>query len=60
MVVLSNSVSLVDDIGLRLIYPAFELNRPERTIAYELADEIEEGNSEPVLNCKKERVGLNL
>ncbi|MCB9304213.1 MAG: subclass B1 metallo-beta-lactamase [Lewinellaceae bacterium] len=44
--VLSNSVSLADDIGLKLIYPDFPLKRPGRTIAYELADEIDKGNVE--------------
>ena len=46
VVVLSNSVSIVDDIGLKIVYPAFELNQPERTIAYELADAIDEGKTE--------------
>lgn len=45
VVMLSNSVSLVDDLGLKLLYPDFELKKPERTIAYELADHIEMGNS---------------
>ncbi|MGD1840063.1 MAG: serine hydrolase [Thermonemataceae bacterium] len=44
VVILSNAVSLMDDIGLKLIYSAFKLKRPERTIAYELADSIERGN----------------
>ncbi|MEM9981029.1 MAG: tetratricopeptide repeat protein [Bacteroidota bacterium] len=34
----------MDDIGLKLIYPAFKLKHPERTIAYELADSIEKGS----------------
>ena len=41
VVALSNSVSLVDDIGLKIIYPEFKLNHPNRTIAYDLADAIE-------------------
>lgn len=45
VVVLSNSVNLVDDIGIKILYPAFTLNRPERTIAYELADHINAGNT---------------
>lgn len=44
VVILSNAVSLMDDIGLKLIYPAFKLKHPERTIAYELADSIEKGS----------------
>ncbi len=49
IVILSNSVSLIDDIGLKIIYPDFQLNRPERTIAYEIADQIENGNSENIV-----------
>ena len=48
--VLSNSVSVVDDIGLKIVYPAFKLNKPERTIAYELADAIEEGKTDSLVN----------
>jgi tetratricopeptide (TPR) repeat protein len=43
VVVLSNSVSIVDDIGLHLIYPASQLKQPQRTIAFELADAIDAG-----------------
>lgn len=49
IVILSNSVSLIDDIGLKIIYPDFKLNRPERTIAYEIAENIEDGNSENIV-----------
>lgn len=42
VVVLSNSVTVVDDIGLNIIYPEFKLKHPERTIAYELAEAINE------------------
>jgi len=45
VVVLSNSVNLVDDIGIKILYPTFKLNRPERTIAYELADQIDAGKT---------------
>lgn len=43
VVVLSNAVNVVDDIGIKILYPTFELNRPERTIAYELAENIDAG-----------------
>lgn len=41
VVVLSNSVNIVDDIGLSILDATFELNHPQRTIAYELADSID-------------------
>ena len=47
--VLSNSVSLVDDIGFKILYPDFNLNQPERTIAYELADNIDEGATDDLV-----------
>lgn len=43
IVTLSNSVSLADDIALKILYPGFELKAPERTIAYELAARIDSG-----------------
>ncbi|WP_224484758.1 serine hydrolase domain-containing protein [Robertkochia aurantiaca] len=42
IVVLSNSLSLSDDLGLHLLYPGFKLRHPERTIAYTLAQSIEQ------------------
>lgn len=64
VVLLSNSVSLVDDIGLRFIYPEFELKRPERTIAYELADEIDKGMFEDLVDMydrlKSEGIPTNI
>lgn len=50
VVVLSNSVSLIDDIGLKLIYPGFRLNKPDRTIAFELADAIENGKTKDLID----------
>jgi CubicO group peptidase (beta-lactamase class C family) len=50
VVVLSNSVNVVDDIGINILYPAFKLNHPERTIAYELAEEIDAGNIDSLAN----------
>ncbi|WP_281612672.1 serine hydrolase [Flammeovirga sp. SubArs3] len=44
VVILSNSVNVIDDIGINILYPAFKINHPERTIAYELAEEIDAGN----------------
>ena len=45
VVVLSNSVNMVDDIGLHIIYPSFKLTKPQRTIAFELADAIDAAKS---------------
>ncbi|MUP42958.1 serine hydrolase domain-containing protein [Christiangramia aestuarii] len=53
VVILSNSVSLNDDIGLKLIYPEFNLNRPQRSIAYDLAEFIEMGKTEDLLSRYK-------
>jgi CubicO group peptidase (beta-lactamase class C family) len=44
VVVLANSVKVVDDIGIHILYPAFQLNHPKRTIAYELANAIDTGS----------------
>ncbi len=46
VVVLASGLEVIDDIGLSLIYPDFELNKPERSIAYEIANLIEEGKTE--------------
>ena len=45
VVALSNSVSLVDDIALKLIYPLFRLKSPQRSVAYDLARAIDEGDT---------------
>ena len=45
VVILSNSVSLTDDIGLHIIYPEFELNAPQRTTTYEIAGAIAQGDT---------------
>ncbi|WP_224491178.1 serine hydrolase domain-containing protein [Robertkochia flava] len=45
VVALSNSVSLLDDIALKLIYPPFQLKAPRRSIAYDLAMNIEENDA---------------
>lgn len=50
VVVLSNSVNVVDDIGINILYPSFKLNSPERTIAYELADAIDAGNVDDLVS----------
>ncbi|MEL4456483.1 serine hydrolase [Lutimonas vermicola] len=50
VVVLSNSVNVVDDLGINILYPTFKLNRPERTIAYELADDIDAGNKDSIVS----------
>ena len=50
VVVLSNSVNVVDDIGINMLYPTFKLNHPERTIAYELADAIDAHNTNGLVN----------
>ena len=50
VVVLSNSVAVVDDIGLNLVYPEFKSNQPDRTIAYELADAIEAGKTDSLVS----------
>ena len=64
VVMLSNSVSLVDDLGLKILYPDFELNKPERTIAYELAELIENGVTtglvEQYRSMKKEDYPTNI
>jgi tetratricopeptide (TPR) repeat protein len=49
VVVLSNSVNLVDDIGIHILYPNFKLNHPERSIAYELADAIAEHKTDDLV-----------
>lgn len=50
VVVLSNSVNIVDDIGVKILYPDFKLNHPKRTIAYEIADAIEAGDTDTLLS----------
>ncbi|MFD0796887.1 serine hydrolase [Maribacter chungangensis] len=50
VVVLSNSVNVVDDIGINILYPSFTLNHPERTIAYELANLIDAENRDNLVN----------
>ncbi|MBS9525784.1 serine hydrolase [Litoribacter alkaliphilus] len=50
VVVLSNSVNMVDDIGINILYPTFKLSHPERTIAYELAGDIDAGNTDNLVN----------
>ena len=50
VVVLSNSVNVVDDIGVHIIYPTFKLNHPERTIAYELAEDIDAGKNDKLVS----------
>ena len=50
VVILSNSVNVVDDIGVKILHPTFKLNRPERTIAYELADVIDEGKTDDLVS----------
>ncbi|ETN96255.1 serine hydrolase [Zhouia amylolytica] len=54
VVILTNSGNLVDDIGLKLLYPDFQLNHPERTIAYELADIIDQGNPKNLVATYKQ------
>lgn len=49
IVALANSVTLADDIALKILYPGFELKSPERTIAYELAAMIDAGESDKIL-----------
>ncbi|MCH4823285.1 serine hydrolase [Gramella lutea] len=51
VVILSNSGKLNDDIGLKLMLPGFPLKKPERTIAYELADLIESGKTENLVDA---------
>lgn len=50
VVVLANSVNVVDDIGIHILYPTFKLNHPERTIAYELAEDIDAGNIDSLVS----------
>ena len=50
VVVLANSVSVVDDIGINILYPTFKLNHPERTIAYELAEDIDAGDIDSLVS----------
>lgn len=54
VVVLSNGVSIVDDIGIKVLYPSFELNHPKRTIAFELADDIDAGYTANLLSKYEE------
>jgi len=62
--VLSNSVNVVDHIGIKILYPNFKLNHPERTIAYELADAIDSGKKDNLVklfnNFKREDYPNNI
>lgn len=62
--VLSNSVNVVDDIGINILYPTFKLNHPERTIAYELAENIDVGSIDSLVykfdNLKSENYPNNI
>ncbi|MCH2046524.1 MAG: serine hydrolase [Saprospiraceae bacterium] len=54
VVVLSNSLSWINDIGFKIVYSDFSLETPQRTIAYELADEIEQGKVKRLLQKYKQ------
>ena len=41
VVMLSNSIELIDDLALKLMVPSVTLRTPQRTIAYELAEAIQ-------------------
>lgn len=45
IVMLTNSLSIIDDIGLKIIYPEFELKHTSRTIAYELAEMVKNNDA---------------
>lgn len=38
IVMLTNAMSLADDMGLKILYPDYSMDHPVRTIAFELAD----------------------
>ncbi|MCO6163497.1 serine hydrolase domain-containing protein [Flavobacterium sp. NRK F7] len=64
VVVLSNSVTVVDDLGIAILHPSFSLFHPERTIAYELAAAIDNGDTmelfEKYNKFKKENYPQNI
>lgn len=43
VVILSNGSKSVDDLGLQILFPSFPLAKPQRSVAYQLADAIERG-----------------
>jgi len=54
VVILANGLEVVDDIGLSIIYPEFELGKPKRSIAFEIADLIEEDKADNLQQAYKQ------
>ena len=50
IVILSNSLNLTDDIGLKFLYPTTKLKHPNKTLAYELSQVVQAGKASTLYN----------